>query len=83
MILLFVAIADMNALQCFMYGTGLFENFCFLIGSAYFVAGSYPEDEEGDDMEAGRSKGSKKKHAGNIGETFTTPFIEAQDKDNM
>jgi hypothetical protein len=26
-----------------------FENICFLIGSAYFVSGSYPEDEDDDE----------------------------------
>lgn len=35
----------------------LFENWCFLIGSVYFIAGSYPEpEEEGDeeDEESGK-----------------------------
>lgn len=37
----------------------LFENVCFLIGSAYFVAGSYPEVPEpggGYDVEGGADK---------------------------
>ncbi|RYY86915.1 hypothetical protein EON63_04940 [archaeon] len=36
--------------------TGFMENFCFLIGSAYFVAGSYPEDTY-DDVLASSSHG--------------------------
>ena len=28
----------------YVFCSRLFENVCFLIGSAYFVAGSYPED---------------------------------------
>eukprot|EP01031_Cornospumella_fuschlensis_P025364 gene25364-30626_t len=44
LILLMVALAERDVLSIFIMLTGLIENWCFLVGSAYFVAGSYPED---------------------------------------
>mmetsp|Transcript_886 Transcript_886/g.1371 ORF Transcript_886/g.1371 Transcript_886/m.1371 type:complete len:607 (-) Transcript_886:213-2033(-) len=41
--LFLVALAKENVLLSFIYGTALVETICFLVGSAYFVAGSYPE----------------------------------------
>lgn len=35
-----------NPLLMFVFGTSLLETICFLIGCAYFVAGSYPEGFE-------------------------------------
>lgn len=47
------AIANKDSLLIFIYVTAAIENFFFLIGAAYWVSGSYPEnmeeEEEGDD----------------------------------
>jgi hypothetical protein len=63
---------------------------CFLIGSAYFVSGSYPEggevDDEDDDIEASGSSGSgsfwcfkskaKSQADPALKTTFAAPFLE-------
>jgi hypothetical protein len=41
------AAAKADALQMFIYGTGWSENLMFVVGSAYFVSGSYPKDATG------------------------------------
>jgi hypothetical protein len=75
----------------------LFENLCFLFGSAYFVSGSYPEgseaDDEDDDIEASNestSSGSffcwKSKTKPPVDTTvnanFTSPFLEKHNSNN-
>eukprot|EP01038_Epipyxis_sp_PR26KG_P013674 gene13674-18349_t len=42
--LFLVALAEQQYLLVFIFATGLVENIAFMIGSAYFVAGSYPEN---------------------------------------
>ena len=41
------AAAKADSLQMFIYGTGWSENLMFVVGSAYFVSGSYPKDVAG------------------------------------
>ena len=48
-VLFIAAIAESKGLLIFVWGTGFLENLIFLLGSAYFVAGSYPEVIAGDD----------------------------------
>lgn len=38
------AASDNSALRMYVFGTGLIETICMLIGSAYWVAGSYPPE---------------------------------------
>eukprot|EP00600_Ochromonadales_sp_CCMP1393_P004390 CAMPEP_0174960330 /NCGR_PEP_ID=MMETSP0004_2-20121128/3648_1 /TAXON_ID=420556 /ORGANISM="Ochromonas sp., Strain CCMP1393" /LENGTH=568 /DNA_ID=CAMNT_0016208699 /DNA_START=212 /DNA_END=1918 /DNA_ORIENTATION=+ len=42
-VLFMYVLAKNDTLKIFLLGTSLVENFFFLIGSAYFVAGSYPD----------------------------------------
>jgi len=41
--LLVLSLLDGSPLQLFIYSTGLIETLCFLIGSTYFVCGSYDD----------------------------------------
>lgn len=41
--LLILSLMEGNPLQLFNYSTGLIETLCFLIGSTYFVCGSYDD----------------------------------------
>jgi hypothetical protein len=50
---------------------------CFLIGAAYFVAGSYPESSEEDDLSIS-FKSSKNKPFTSASH-LTTPFIGRDD----
>lgn len=43
LVLLVLVLERNDSLMTFILATSLFENICFFIGSAYFVAGSYPE----------------------------------------
>lgn len=58
----------------------LFENVCFLIGSAYFVSGSYAEIEDDDDVDAEHGHGPAKKAKKNLSDDLNTPFIENNDR---
>lgn len=42
-VVLIYALAVQHGLLIFVFGTSLLESIAFMIGSAYFVAGSYPE----------------------------------------
>ncbi|RYG68921.1 hypothetical protein EON64_04025 [archaeon] len=47
-----VSVEQRNPLQEFMFGTSLIESALFVLGSAYFVAGSYPEEERAQEARA-------------------------------
>jgi hypothetical protein len=47
--IIFIAtLLEQNTLLIFVFGTSLIESVAFMIGSAYFVAGSYPEKHSED-----------------------------------
>lgn len=74
--LLLEAAAEGDGLTIFVMGTGFVENAIFLIGSAYFVAGSYPDETSlGNDDIEGRA-GSRWGSTGHaLPDKLKVPFI--------
>lgn len=69
------AAAEHDGLDMWVYGTSLVECFAFLVGAAYFVAGSYPDQHtevEGDSSRQAEEKGEVSSERVNAGQPIAT-----------